>query len=66
MKATVINFKNDYEGKMEIGFSTGEVFSVEYDPMGFGIGIFELIIKSAWARFEGTPEEFAKAVEEML
>ena len=66
MKATVIDFKNDYEGTMEIGFSTGEVFSVKYDPMGFGIGIFKLMIESCWAKFEGTPKDFVEAFKEIL
>ena len=32
MRATVADFRNDCEGTMEIGFSTGEVFSVKYEP----------------------------------
>ena len=66
MEVTVTNFKNDCEGTMEIGFSTGESFIVKYDPMGFGIGIIKLMMESSWKRFEGTPTEFAKAVEKML
>ena len=66
MKATLTNFRNDFEGRMEIGFSTGQTFTLEYDPRGFGAGIVELIAKSAWGKFEGSPRDFVKTIKKML